>query len=55
MSGRRPGGVFGSSRGQLLDLESQEAEPKASDGSPDPPLESFRRVFEIIGTYPGVE
>ena len=38
-----------------MDPKSQDAEPKANDDSPDPPLESFRIVFEIIRTYPGVE
>ena len=49
------GGVFGSSGGQQVDPKSQDAEPKANNGPPDPPLESFRIVFEIIRTCPGVE
>ena len=27
-----------------MDPESQDAEPRANDDSPDPPLESFRKV-----------
>ena len=42
-------------RGQPVDPESQDAEPRAIDDSPDPPLESSRIVYEIIGSYPGVE
>ena len=38
-----------------MDPESQDAEPKANDDSPDPPLESFRIVLEVVGTCPGVE
>ena len=41
--------------GQPVDPGSQDAEPRANDDCPDPPLESFRIVFEVIGTRLGVE